>query len=147
MLYLLHTREVRFCMKYLLNSQHQSSPLGPVFARLMTGVLWLRKFQCLYELSWQPVLLFVDSNPVVSLGHRLIVPCVYDKIVLSYDLWSLRSQSNVKLLVTFFFRLSLKTNWRSTCKPMNSARDCWPKRRCVCRFIWEMVLEGRQPDL
>ncbi len=91
---LLNTREIRLRMKYLLYCKYQSRAFDPMFAGFVAGVLWLGQLQSLDELPWQPILLLVDGDSLVSLGYRLIVPRVDNEIVLSDDFRALHD--NVK---------------------------------------------------
>jgi hypothetical protein len=43
--------------------------------------------------------------------------------------------------------LSLNTYCKSTWSPINSARLCYPRSLCVCKFICDIVLLGKHPVL
>ena len=86
--------EVWLRVEYLLDCQHQTRTLDSVLAAPAHSVtcvvnqFW--KYQSLDFCLSQPVFLFIDCNPIVSLLNCLVVSCVNNEVILSNYLWPLQ---------------------------------------------------------
>jgi hypothetical protein len=123
---LLNAGKVCLRIEDLLNGQHYKASIATVFlATLATSLRTssmhnlLGEFEGPYLCLSQSILSPIDLDSLISLLYSLVVTRVYDKVVLSYDLWTLLTKYLEKLWLlntqnahtltprlTFFFWLS-----------------------------------------